>query len=81
MKDKGMEREIIEKCGLSPKTAKLLKDMDEKTYKEIATEIIYLAKPIIEAKSVKAERKKICEFLILSKANLIDVQKIADGSY
>ena len=42
------KKEIIERCGLSPSTVKLLEDMDEKTYKEIAREVIFLAKPIIE---------------------------------
>ena len=27
----------------------------------------------------KEEREKVCQFLILSKANLLDVKKIADG--
>ena len=33
------------------------------------------------AKKRKAERERIVKFLILSKANLLDVKKIADGSY
>ena len=49
------EKDIVEKCGLSPKTVKLLKNMSEKTYKEVATEIIYLANPVIE----KQERAKV----------------------
>ncbi len=34
-----------------------------------------------KAAGAKEENKSICEFLILSKANLLDVNKIADGSY
>lgn len=62
------EEEIIAKCELSPKTAKLLKDMSEETYKEIAREIIFLAKPIILAKVkqhyVKWDREKVVSLLI-----------------
>lgn len=54
-------KEIIERCGLSPSTVKLLEDMDEKTYKEIAREVIFLAKPIIE----KQERERIVGLYIL----------------
>ena len=31
--------------------------------------------------AVKAERESICQFLIKSKANLLDIKRIADGSY
>lgn len=53
------KKEIVEKCKLSPSTAKLLEDMDEKTYKEIAREVIFLAKPLIE----KQERERLMGWL------------------
>ncbi len=53
------EEEIIAKCKLSPKTVKLLRDMSKETYKEIAREILFLAKPIILAKAKKQEGERI----------------------
>ncbi len=45
------EEEAIAKCKLSHKTVKLLRDMSDEAYKEVAREIIFLAKPIILAKA------------------------------
>ena len=53
------EEEIIARCKLSPKTVKLLRDMSEETYKEIAREIIFLAKPIILAKVKQHYEQKL----------------------
>ena len=44
---KPTKQEIIERCKLSTSTIELLEGMDDKTYKEMAGEVIFLARPII----------------------------------
>jgi len=56
-------KDIIEK--MKPETRKLLEDMDDATYKEIASEIISIARPMILAKAHRdrPDREKLATII------------------